>query len=802
MPTSSADSPVPDDRTARAEAVVADLTREERIRLVSGRDFWTTEAFPGRLDSIMLTDGPHGVRRQAGASDHVGLAASRPATCFPTASALASTWDLDLLAEVGAALGREARAADVAVLLGPGLNLKRHPRGGRSFEYFSEDPYLSGTLAAAMIKGIQTQGVAACPKHFAANNQESHRMVVDTIVDERTLQELYLRGFEIAVREGRPQALMTSYNLVDGQYASDSTHLLGEELRDRWGYEGLVVSDWGGTNDHVAGLAVGMDLEMPGGSGAFDAEIAAAVASGALDEAALNRSAARVAQVALRWAETRTEFEGEPIDLEEHHALARRAAAAGTVLLTNDGLLPLPAQGTIALIGAFAEEPRYQGAGSSKVNPTRVDALHEQLLAQLGERATVRYAPGYDPRTGATTPGLMAQAAAAARDADRAVLVLGLPASAETEGMDRADCRLPEGMLQLAEVVLATNPRTAVVLMNGGAVELPFADRPAALLEAYLGGQAGGAALADVLLGAVEPSGRLAESIPVSVAELAADANFPGVPRQVEYRETFHVGYRFHDTAQVPARFPFGHGLGYSTHEFGAPSVSGSGTDLLVCVPVTNTGPRDGSTVVQVYLGAVGSRLRRPSKELVGFARIQLAAGASGTATIALDRRSFTVWDVAASDWLVEAGEYEVLVGASSTDLRGRITVHVDSPDLVSAGPAVVGPVATDAEFAALLGHPVPVPREPRPLDRTSTLADVSTTRVGRGLAGLLMGVMARRVDVDPEDDAADMMATVAAGMPLRAFVQMAGGGLSFGLLDRVIAAMNGDPRGVLRPRR
>ncbi|MGB7981384.1 MAG: glycoside hydrolase family 3 C-terminal domain-containing protein [Candidatus Nanopelagicales bacterium] len=796
------DTPDPESTRARAETTVASLSREERIRLVSGRDFWTTEEFPGHLESIMLTDGPHGLRRQVGDSDHVGLSDSLPATCFPTASALACTWDLELLEQVGAALGREARAADVAVLLGPGLNLKRHPRGGRAFEYFSEDPYLSGQLAAAMIRGIQAQGVAACPKHFAANNQETGRMVLDTIVDERTLRELYLRGFEIAVAQGRPRVLMTAYNLVNGQYASDSTHLLGEVLRDQWGYDGLVVSDWGGTNDHVAGLALGMDLEMPGGSGAFDPEIAAALGSGALDEVALDRSAARVAALALGWAETRAEFDDARIDVAEHHALARRAVAAGSVLLTNDGLLPLPAQGTIALIGAFAEVPRYQGAGSSKVNPTRVDALHEQLVAALGDRAAVSYAPGYEPHTGATTPALMAQASAAARAADRVVLVLGLPGALETEGRDRDDCRLPESMVHLAEVVLDANPRTAVVLMNGGPVELPFAHRAGALLEAYLGGQAGGAALADVLLGQVEPGGRLAESFPVTLADLPAERNFPGAPRQVEYRETFHVGYRFHDTAGVPAHFPFGHGLGYTTFTFDPPAVSGADTDLVVSVPVTNTGARAGSTVVQVYLAAKGSRLRRPAKELVGFARVRLDAGRSGLASIALDRRSFTVWDVAAADWLVEAGRYEVLVGASSVDIRGRVTVEVDSPDQVTPGPSVAGAVATDAEFALLLGHRVPVPRGPRPLDRTSTLADVSTTLDGRVLARLLTTAMSRRVDVAAEDDPADMLATVIAEMPLRTFVQMSGGRLSFGLLDRVIAALNLDPRGVLRPRR
>ncbi|HYN56427.1 MAG TPA: glycoside hydrolase family 3 C-terminal domain-containing protein [Motilibacterales bacterium] len=802
-PTTS-DSPAPSPSATpgeRAEAIVAGLPLADRIRLVSGRDFWTTEEVEGLVPSVMLTDGPHGLRKQAGDSDHVGLNDSVPATCFPVAATLAATWDPALLEEVGGALGREARAQDVAVLLGPGLNLKRHPRGGRSFEYFSEDPYLSGTMAAALVRGIQSQGVAACPKHYAANNQETARMVIDTIIDERTLREMYLRGFEIVVETSDPATLMTAYNQVNGQFASDNAHLLAEVLRGAWGFQGLVVSDWGGTNDRVAGLRVGMDLEMPGGSSAFDADIATALAGGRLAEADLNRSAARVVELALRWQAVRDAGPEPAPGFDSHHALARRAAAAGTVLLANDGLLPLPTEGTLAVIGAFAVDARYQGAGSSKVTPTRVDALLDALTAQTAGRAQIRYAPGYDPVSGATTPALMAEAAAVARTADRVVLLLGLPDRLETEARDRPDWGMPPAMDQLAEVVLDANPRTVAVLVNGAVVDVPWADRPAALVEAWLGGQAGGSALADVLLGSLEPGGRMPESVPFDVTQLPSDQNFPGHPRQVEYRETFNVGYRFHDTHDVPARFAFGHGLGYTTFSYGAVEVTGTGTDLVVGVDVTNTGARAGGEVVQVYVRDMESTLPRPAKELAGFMRLHLEPGQTARAEVPLGRRSFAVWDVTAGDWLVEAGEYEILVGASSTDISGSVTVHVDSPDVITPAPVPAGPVATDLEFARLLGRPIPVPVGRRPFTRNSTAADLQSSSSGRRFVAAMRWGMQRQFASQNTDNLDDMIDAVLASLPLRAVVMMAPG-MNFGVLDRIIAALNADLRGVIRPRR
>ncbi len=790
--------PTPQERE-RAAAIVAGLPLAQRIALVSGRDVWSTQEVPGQVPSIMLTDGPHGLRKQVGDADHIGLAAAEPATCFPPAVTLAATWDSALLEEVGGALGAEASAADVAVLLGPGLNIKRHPRGGRAFEYFSEDPLLSGTLAAAMVRGIQSHGVAACPKHFAVNNQERHRMVLDAVVDERTLREVYLRGFEIVVRTAAPAALMTAYNRINGQYAGEHVHLLSEVLRGEWGFHGLVVSDWAGTNDRVAGLRAGLDLEMPGGAGAFDDEVAEALAEGRLAEADLDRAAARVVAAALHWRAVRPADRTGAVDLDAHHELARRAAAAGTVLLTNDGLLPLAPTGTVAVIGAFAEVPRYQGAGSSRVNPTRLDALLPCLRQALGGAAGIRWAPGYDPATGASTPALLAQAAAAAAGADAVVLVVGLPSRAETEGLDRPDCRLPDDQGHLVEVVLAANPRTAVVVASGGAVELPWASRPAAVLFAGLGGQAGGAALADVLLGRAEPAGRLAESFPVDATALAASANFPGLPRQVQYRERHLVGYRFHETTGVPARFPFGHGLGYTTWALGAARARGSGTDRSVTVEVTNTGDRPGSHVVQAYLRQPGATLPRPDRVLVAFARVALAPGATTTVELVLDRSAFAVWDVATHAWQVEAGTYELLVGSSSVDLPLRLALEVDSDDVVTPQPPVAGPVAADAEFAALLGGTLPQPDPVRPFTRTTTLEELAAASApARALSALLGRIASSRAHAADLDTTEEMLRAGIAEMPLRGFVQFSGGRLPMAALDRIVAALNGDLAGML----
>ena len=778
---------------AAASAVVAKLSREQKIAMLSGADFWRTKSLPGHgVDGVMVTDGPHGLRKQRGNNDHVGLGDSVPATCFPTAAALGSTWDAALLEEVGAALGRETRAEDVAVLLGPGLNLKRHPGGGRNFEYFSEDPLLAGRSAAALVRGIQSEGVGACLKHFAVNNQENNRMSLDTIVDERTLRELYLAGFETAVVESEPWTVMSAYNLVNGEHAGESRRLLTDILREEWGFDGLVMSDWLAVADRPVGVHAGLDLEMPSSQGSWDGRVAKAIDTGLLSEADLDLACARVIELSLRAAAGRREHGDAPVDFDAHHAIARRAAAAGTVLLENDGLLPLAASGRIGLIGAFAEAPRYQGAGSSQVNPTRIDTALATIRSRVGTSAELVYAPGYDPRTGTSSAAQLEEARAVASRADVVVLMVGLPASYESEGFDRDHLRLPEDMYALANAVLTANPRTAVVLVNGAPVELGLAAEPAAILEAYLGGQAAGSAICDVLFGDAEPGGRLAESIPFQASDLPSDRTFAQHPTQVRYLEGLNVGYRFHDTWDVAPRYCFGHGLSYTTFKWTQPRVTGSGTDVAVSVTVTNTGARAGSEVVQVYVHDVASTLFRPEQELKGFAKVHLEPGTSQQVTIPLGRRAFAVWDLAAQAWLVEAGEFEIRVAASSRDVRHREVVAIDSDDTVTPVPAPAGPVATETEFAKILGRPLPSPRPLLPLTPDSGIDDLRQTWLGRRVHGLLMGQVSKGFDLDQLDEqSATMMRAVIGQMPLRGVVVNSGGRLSFDILERLLGVLN-----------
>jgi beta-glucosidase len=785
--------PTDADPTPTPAEIVAGLDRATKVRLLSGAERFALEGLPGHgLAGIDVADGPHGVRQQHRGGDHLGLQSSVTSTCFPTAATLGSTWDTDLVEEIGVALGEEAAEQGVAVVLGPGINIKRHPAGGRCFEYLSEDPLLSGRLAASMIRGVQSQGIGTSLKHYAVNNHESHRFVVDAVVDERTLREVYLTGFEIAVKESAPWTVMCSYNLVNGTYASEHHHLLQEVLRDEWGFDGLVMTDWGAANDRVAGIRAGLDLEMPGSSGAFDAQLLAALASGELDEADVDRCAERV--VALL---QRARRDQPASDRDAHHELGRRAAAAGSVLLANDGVLPLsPDVGRIAVIGAFAQEPRFQGAGSSQVNPTRIDRLLDVLRDRVGPAATVAYAPAYDPASGATTGALLDEALAAAADADVVVFCGGLPAPMESEGFDRSSLDLPEGQIAVIEALAAGPAPVVVVLSNGGAVHLPFSDRVGAVLECWLGGQAGASGTVDVLFGDADPGGRLAESIPEHVAQLPADRNFPGQPRQVQYREGPFVGYRFHDTAGVPARFAFGHGLSYTRFSWDDIAVTGEGTDLTVTLTVTNTGDRAGSDVVQVYVHDRASSVHRPAKELKGFAKVHLAPGASEQVAIVLDRRAFAVWDVAAHDWLVEAGEFDVAVARSSVEAVTFLPVDIASDDVVTAVPAPTGMVATDAEFAAILGRPIPVVPPSRPFHRNSTLEDLEASRVGRllGTAVVREGLRQSLSEFpDPDEATLKMVRTALKEGPVRALVLLSDGIVTFPAVDAILATLNGD---------
>ncbi|QRY42246.1 glycoside hydrolase family 3 C-terminal domain-containing protein [Microbacterium hominis] len=685
--------------------MVAELSLPEKAALLSGANTWQTRAIErAGIPSVWLADGPHGVRKQVGSADHLGLNGSEPATCFPTAATVAGSWDEALATEIGTALGREAAAQGVGVLLGPGLNIKRSPLGGRSFEYFSEDPELSGRLAAAYVRGIQSAGVAATPKHFAVNSQELRRMVSDSVLDERTLREIYLTAFEIVVREAAPWALMSSYNLVDGTYAHENAHLLSEVLRREWGFDGAVVSDWGGGNDAVKAVAAGGTLEMP--SPGFDSarRIVAAVEAGTLSISDVDARVGELIDLVRRVASA----PAVPVDLDAHHSLARRAAAESAVLLRNEGaLLPLPAGTTIALVGAFATVPRYQGAGSSLVNATRVPTLREALDGSVVH--LVGTAAGFR-RDGERDDRLIAEAVDLAASAEVVVVTLGLPEIAESEGLDRSDLALPGEQVRLLQAVHRVNPRTVVVVSAGGVVETPWLADAQALIHAYLGGQAGAEAIADVLTGAVEPGGRLAETMPVALTDTPTAASFPSAHRTAEYREGPFVGYRHYDTSGVPVAFPFGFGLGYTTFDYRDLAVEPDG----VRVTVTNTGSRRGADVVQLYVGRVGaSGVLRPARELKGFVKVRLDAGESERVTIPLGERSFRVFDVDSRSWVVEAGEYEIAVGAHAQDLPLRTTVSRDGVGLGALPSALAamqasGGAGDDDAFAALLRGPIP----------------------------------------------------------------------------------------------
>lgn len=791
-----------------AAALVAEMTLEEKAGLCSGRDFWHLKPVARLgLPSVMVTDGPHGLRKQDAEADHAGLNASVPATCFPTASALACSWDRELLQEIGLALGEECVAERVAVLLGPGMNIKRHPLCGRNFEYFSEDPLLCGELAAALIHGVQSQGVGTSIKHFAVNNQEHGRMTVDAVVDERTLREIYLRGFEIAVRNAQPWTVMCAYNRLNGTYCSEHAWLLDSVLRDDWGFEGLVVSDWGAANDRVMGVAAGLDLEMPASGGINDARVAAAVRSGELAEAVLDRTATRNASLALLGGE----LEGRPreADHDAHHRLARRAAAESAVLLKNDGaLLPLDTGDAVAVIGAFARRPRYQGAGSSQVRPTRLDCAWD-AMEEVAEKGRLTFAAGYDPRRSEPDQALIDEAVAAARAAQVAVVFAGLPGIYESEGFDRAHMQLPEQHNRLIEAVCDANPKTVVVLCNGAPVEMPWVDSAAAVLEAYLGGQAGGAAVADLLFGLANPCGKLAETFPMRRADVPSDAWFPGSDRQVHYREGLYVGYRYYDTFERAVLFPFGHGLSYTRFEYHDMVLDDlryeQGGSLEVSLDLTNAGDRSGAETVQLYVAALTSGAYRPFHELKAFAKARLEPGETRRVAFTLDDRAFAIYDPDARGWIVEAGEYELRVGASSRDVRltRRITVASDQI-LAATTEGVAGPGADDAgltvadeAFAAMLGRPVPDPEPVRPYHLNSSVNEIAESWLGRQIKARVVAGFQQRMGARSSDETVQkMFEEMANNMPLRALPLFSRGAISFAQLEILVALLN---RRVLR---
>ena len=785
-----------------AAAIVARMALAEKAELCSGADVWRLPAIARlALPSITLTDGPHGVRKAAPGT-HSGLARNLPATCFPTASALASTWDADLLREIGAALGAEAAAADVAVLLGPGMNIKRHPLCGRNFEYFSEDPLLSGHLAAAMVEGIQSRGVGACVKHFAANDQEHRRMVVDVIADERTLREIHLRGFEIAVRNAQPWTVMSAYNRLNGVYCSENDWLLNDVLRRDWRFRGAVMTDWGAANDRVRGIAAGNDVEMPSSGGVNDHRLITAVRREDLLESVLDQSVTRIVELVLK---SRNNSRHTSSCTEaDHHALARRAAAECAVLLKNDrNALPLQRDGRIAVIGAFARKPRYQGTGSSRVTPTRLDCALDAMQDIVGSDNPLLYAAGYDAELSEPEPQLIEKAAATAAEADAAVVFAGLPSVYESEGFDRPHMRLPEQHDRLIEAVCAANPNTVVVLANGAPVEMPWADLPGAILEAYLGGQAGGPALADLLFGRQTPCGKLAETFPLRREDVPSDEWFPGSNRQVQYREGLYVGYRYFDSFERPVLFPFGHGLSYTRFDYGDLRVTqDEGKPCRVALTLTNSGAVDGAEIVQVYAHRMDdSGAYRPEQELRGFAKVRLEAGKSESIIIDLDRHAFAFYHVKAGDWVTAPGEYEIRIGASSRDIRLRHRFVVDGRPGTASGshsdgkdrPAFENPRlrVDDETFAAMLGTPVPPPEEVRPFHLNSTLSEIEKTRLGRLVARRFKARFVERMG-GSDTATRKMVERMAADTPLRSLVLFSGGRISFAQADAFVAVLNG----------
>ncbi|MCL1846535.1 MAG: glycoside hydrolase family 3 C-terminal domain-containing protein [Coriobacteriia bacterium] len=793
--------------------LVAALTLDEKVGLLSGSDFWHTKAVERLgLPWIMVTDGPHGLRRQEEGVDHVGLAQSVSATCFPPACATGSSFDVRLLAEIGEAIGKEALDQGVSVVLGPGVNIKRSPLCGRNFEYFSEDPWVSGKLAAAWIAGVQSRGVGCSLKHFAANSQEFCRMVSDSVVDERALREIYLTAFEIAVKQAQPWTVMCSYNLINGLYASDNKELLTSILRDEWGFEGLVVSDWGAVNDRVAGVSAGLDLEMPSSGGFHDAAILEALCEGRLAEEELDRACERIVALVLRALAVNDAL---VCDYAAHHALARRAAAASCVLLKNEeAVLPLDAGRSVAVIGAFARQPRYQGTGSSKVNPQQLDTAWAELAA-LG--FDLHFEPGYSlARFAQPDDALINDAVALAKACDVALVFAGLPDEYESEGFDRPSLDLPAAHQRLIEAVAAVNSKTVVILSLGAPVTTPWADRVSGLLVSYLGGEAGGGGVVDILTGRSCPSGRLAETWPRALADTPAHPWYPGVDKtyadkDAEYRESVFVGYRYYDTVGIEPAWPFGFGLSYTSFAYSDLRLSATeyaGGELAVSFTLRNTGVCAGAEVVQLYVGrdevAEGgeSGVYRAKRELRAFDKIYLEPGESTRVELKLDERAFAYYNAPHRSWAREGGSYLIALGSSSRDLRleARVLVAGDGleealGDLRQRAAAYFDLTATplivpDEQFEALLGRPLQRDAaRARRYDQNTILGDIRHKLIGRVM---IRQIRAQATSMLEGQEMEGLMDAVIYETPLRSMVMMSGGAFTAGMMHALIDLLNG----------
>lgn len=775
---------------------------QQLAALCSGSDAWHIGGKDTGVPEICVTDGPHGVRKSR--TGRMGVGDNLPATCFPAACATACSFDPELLEEMGRALGEECLAAGVAVLLGPGVNIKRSPLCGRNFEYFSEDPLVASSCAAALVRGIQSTGVGACLKHYAANNQESARLVSDSVVDERALREIYLAAFEGAVKDARPATVMCAYNKVNGVYACENKQLLTDILRGEWGFDGLVMTDWGAMNDRVAALNAGLDVEMPGPAPHNDALAAEAAETDDATAASLEATAARVKALCERGAALKiSEF-----DEDAHHALAARIAAESAVLLKNDGLLPLTPDKKLAVIGGFFRAPRYQGAGSSQITPTALTSAHDAF-----DGVEHVYAEGFGADETALDETKLREAVDAAKGADAAVIFAGLPASFESEGFDREHLELPACQLRVIEAVAATGTPTAVVLSQGAATLLPFADDVSAILLMHLAGQNFGEAARDLLFGKQSPSGRLAETYPLSLDDCPSTQGYGA--RSVQYRESIYVGYRWFDKADVPVRYPFGHGLTYTTFEYSGLRISRGrllpGDDLTVTIRLKNTGRRAGKEVVQVYVGAPQTALFMPVRALAAFEKVALGPGESCDVRLTLPARAFQYWNTKEKRFCTEGGRYEVSVGASSRDFRLRFAVTVQGdgvpvPDLRAKAPSYYSPQRgasfSEEEFAAVYGGELPKPAPIRPFTPNSTLRDLMTTRLGRIVFFFLKGKMRRHflasgmggAGAATASDVDRLLDAMVYDMPLRGLGMATDGAMGMRHAQAVADIFNGHP--------
>ena len=770
--------------------ILQKLSLEQKCALLSGKNTWQTQDYPKQgVPAIWLSDGPNGLRKQAGAADHLGLNPSVPATCFPTAATMANSWDPELGEEVGRALGEETAANRVNVLLGPGLNVKRSPLCGRSFEYFSEDPYLSGKMAAAYVRGIQENGIAACPKHFAVNSQELRRMASNSVLDERTLRELYLTAFEIVVKEAHPKSIMSAYNKVNDTYANENHHLLVDILRKEWGFDGAVVTDWGGSNDHVESVKNGSTLEMPSPGLGGARKLLKAVAEGSLTEQEIDLRVDELLELVLSTTEA-MEKAPRSFDEKAHHELAQRAAAESIVLLKNEGgVLPLKHGKKVTLIGDFALTPRYQGAGSSMVNPTRVDSLKDAMEA--AELEMVGYCAGYE-RSGKPNKAYLEEAVSQAKMADVVILCIGLDESSESEGLDRTHIGIPAVQKQLLDAVTAANPNVVAVVSAGSVIETDWVEKCRAVVHGYLGGQAGAGAMLEVLTGWQNPCGKLAETIPLRYEDTPAARYFPGKKQNAEYREGLYVGYRYYETANKAVRYPFGYGLSYTTFAYSDLKVNAE----KVTFTLTNTGSVAGAEIAQLYVAKPDAAVFRPAKELKGFAKVFLKAGESKTVSIPLDDKTFRYWNVATDRWEVEGGSYQLLVGANVQDIR--LTADITLPGTGAPDPYAGKDLAhyrtarvqevPDAEFEALLGRSIP--EETTAIDRTMTLGELNHSR--SPLCWLIAGVLTLLVRSGEKNGKPNLNILFQYNMPLRGLAQMTGGIIGEETVDGLVMEAKG----------